>query len=524
MNRRLAIKMLAAAPLADLAISTPVSAEDEILELDCNALLARIHNGSLRAEHVSARFLQQYEQQRSLNVASWIGASDALSRARDVDRSRDKGDRLPALAGLPILVKDNIDTVGFPTSAGTASLKRYFPRANAPVVDRLLQQGAIIMGKANMPELAFGTSSSNPTFGFVRNPYNRNLIPGGSSGGSAAAIAARIVPAALGTDTAGSVRIPAAFCGVVGFRPSTYPRRQYSPRGIVPCVHDLDTIGPMGRCVGDVAMLHAAIVGERPLDPPLLETVRIGVPKLAYWDDLDPEVGRVAQAALTRLRAEGAALVEIDLRAVKEAAWRIYHTLASRVIPDLLHYLRTHVPSFSMPDFIAQIRSGDTRQALENQQRAVVSDADLLNARGPGRDAVGEAYRAVFRQHGIQAVVFPTEVLLPPPIRTAGDEPGDETIEFNGRMVSELQTIWRNTGPSGVLGVPSLSLPAGLTSSGLPVALEFDGLPGNDNAVLALGRSVEAVIGRVLAPLEVARKLKVSSGRDAYPECCNPAQ
>jgi Asp-tRNA(Asn)/Glu-tRNA(Gln) amidotransferase A subunit family amidase len=495
--------MLAAASVSEFAVSTAATAEDQILELGCADLIERIRDGSLRAEEVCERFVQQYQRQRSLNAVSWIDPSRVLSRAREVDQSRDKGARLPALAGLPILVKDNIDTVGWPTSAGTAPLKQYFPRANAPVVERLLQQGAIVMGKANMHELAIGVTSSNPTFGFVRNPYSPDLIPGGSSGGSAAAIAARIVPAALGTDTAGSVRIPAAFCGVVGFRPSVYPRKLYSQQGVVPAALDLDTIGPMGRSVADVALLHATIVGRPAMSPGSLEGTRIGVPRLAYWDDLDPEVERVAQAALTRLRDRGAMLVEIDLREVKDAAARIFNVLVSTVGADLEGFLRAQMPSVSLHDLTEQIVSRDVRAAVEKV--AAGPAPDLLNARGVGRDAICAAYRAVFQQHGIQAVVFPTEVLPPPPIRVGGDDLGAK-IDLNGRVVSKSAAISRNTVPAAALGAPALSVPAGLTCSGLPVALEFDGLFGNDSALLALGMAAETAIGRVPPPPQAVRR------------------
>lgn len=509
MNRRLAVKLLAATSVSDFAISAAASADDEIHELDCVALLARIRDGDLRAEQVCATFIRQHERQRSLNAVTWIDPPVALSRARDIDRSRDKGADLPALAGLPILVKDNIDTIGFPTSAGTASLKYYFPRGNAPVVERLLEHGAIVMGKANMHELARGVTSSNPTFGFVRNPYDPRLIPGGSSGGCAAAIAARIVPAALGSDTGGSARIPAAFCGTAGFRPSIYPRQLYSQQGVVPVALDLDTIGPMARSVADIALLHAIIVGQRIARARSLKTVRIGVPTLACWDELDPEVERVARAALARLDEEGAVLVDIDLREIKNTASQIFVALCSDVT-DLENFLRTYVPSVSLRHLTEQIASRDVRFSIETSARAslakterVGSNQALLNARGADRDALRSAYRAAFLRHGIDAVVFPTEVLPPPPIRVGGDDPTD-TIELNGQVVS-MWAFVRNTLLAPVVGAPAVTLPAGLASNGLPVGLEFDGLPGDDNSLLALGMAAESVFGHVPAPSGVLR-------------------
>jgi mandelamide amidase len=360
---------------------------------------------------------------------------------------------------------------------------------NAFVVERLLQHGAIVMGKANMDELASGVTSDNPIFGFVRNPYNTDVIPGGSSGGSAAAIAARIVPAALGTDTAGSIRIPAAFCGTVGFRPSTYPQQLYSRQGVVPLVCDLDTIGPMARSVADVALLHSIIVGQPPMRPRSLEAVRIGIPRLAYWDELDPEVERVAQAALTCLRRHGAVLVEVDLSEVKAAAWRMVSTLGSGWRADVENFLSTQIPSVSLRALLEQIKGWDPHADIEE----VIPELELLTAPNVRRNAIRTAYRAAFLRHGIEAVVFPTAVLQPPPIRSLSV---DTRIEM-GEIIS------RNTRPAAALGAPALSLPAGLTSSGLPVALELDGLPGNDDALLTLCRAAEVVIDPMPAPPDV---------------------
>jgi len=491
--------MLAANSFSEFALPATAATEDQILMLDCIGLLALIRNGGLRAEQVCETFLHQYQRQRSLNVITSINQANVLLRARDIDKARDRGTTLPALAGLPILIKDNIDAVGLPTSAGMAALKKNYPRADAPVVARLVQNGAIIMGKANMPEYGLGLTS-NPTFGVVHNPYNPAMIAGGTSAGPAAAIAARIVPAALGTDTGGSVRIPAAFCGVVGFRPSIYPRKLYSQQGVVPFALNLDTVGPMGRSVADVALLHAMIVSQSLVRPVSLKNTRIGVPKLPCWDDLDPDVALVAKAALARLRDHGAELTEIDLREVQDSAWQLFFTLHSTSIEDLEEFLRTEVPSVSLRDLIEQTAGCNSLRAVLKERRGVTDPTpDLLDARGARRDSIRVAYRAVFRKHGIQAVAFPTVVLPPPPI-PAENCSLSETIQFNGRTVSESLTIMRNTVPTAVYGAPALNVPAGLTSQGLPVGLEFDGLPGNDGALLALGMAAEAAIGRIRAP------------------------
>jgi indoleacetamide hydrolase len=186
-----------------------------------------------------------------LNALTWMSEEKLLESARRSDLARTRGEALGPLAGIPVVVKDNIDTIGFPTSAATSSLKDNHPTGNAPIVDALEARGAYVFAKANMHELAGGGMSSNPVFGPVRNPYDRARVAGGSSGGTAAAIAARMAPIGLGTDTAGSVRIPSAFCGTVGLRPTSVGGKRYSSDGIVPLALDLDTAGPMARCVAE---------------------------------------------------------------------------------------------------------------------------------------------------------------------------------------------------------------------------------------------------------------------------------
>ena len=179
-----------------------------------------------------------------------------------------------ALHGLPILIKANIATANVPTSAGTPALRDYRPASDAPVVARLFSAGAILLGKTNMHELAYGITSNNGAFGAVHNPYNPALIPGGSSGGNGAAIAARMCPAGLGTDTGGSVRIPAALCGIVGLRPTV---GRYSGAGIVPLSRTMDTAGPMARSVEDLVLLDSVITGQNaPVQPAALRGLRLG--------------------------------------------------------------------------------------------------------------------------------------------------------------------------------------------------------------------------------------------------------
>ena len=212
-----------------------------------------------------SELLTAHRENRDLNAFISLNEERANAAAAALDEQSGTG----ILHGLPIAVKDAIAAAGLPATAGTEALRGYLPEKDADVVEPLIAAGAFVLGKLNMHELSYGITSNNGAFGPVRNPYDLERIPGGSSGGAGAAVAAGLVPAALGTDTGGSVRIPAALCGVVGFRPTT---GRYSQKGIVPVSHTRDTAGPLCRSVSDAAMIDAAITGE----PDRLESVFAG--------------------------------------------------------------------------------------------------------------------------------------------------------------------------------------------------------------------------------------------------------
>src|SRR5262245_17025351 len=245
-----------------------------------------------------------------------------------------------------MMLKDNINTVGFPTTAGTAFLKDYRPKTNAPLADMLFKQGAILFAKSNMHELALGSTSANPTFGYVKNPYDLSRIPGGSSGGTAAAVAARIVPAGLGSDTTGSVRMPSHFCGLAGLRPSNpKTNKPYPVDGIVPLQLEFDVPGPMARNVADLAFMHAAITRGPELAPADLREVRIGIPRAYFWDSMDPGVAKIMDDALAKLRAAGATLVEVDFADLINAAVAVRGALRREGFrTDLAEFLAQEYP------------------------------------------------------------------------------------------------------------------------------------------------------------------------------------
>ena len=461
---------------------------------------AAIRRGEVTAEAYAVRLLAQHDRLRHLNALTWIDADKVREAAHAVDRARIQGVALGLLAGLPLAIKDNIDTIGFPTSSGTASLKTLMPKTDAPVVAALKAAGAIIFGKANMHELAGGGTSSNPAFGFVRNPYGPTRTPGGSSGGTAAAIAARIAPGGLGTDTAGSVRIPSAFSGTAALRPTIAgPSKLYSDAGVVPLAADLDTVGPMARTMADVALLHTAITGQA-VAQASLRGARIGVPRVHFWENIDDDVRAVTDAALAKLRDAGAVLVDVDLGAMVHAALDVFGTLLRNGFnTDLVAHLKKHGPPYDAGAVIDAIQSRDTKMLFTLSRETVFALGAVDQARTVLRDRVRAQYREAFRTHGIAAIAFPTEALTAPVIPEAGDSFEDEVI-VGGRPEHKVMILIRNTSVACALGAPGISLPAGLATNGLPVGLELDALPGDDAALLSLGMAAEAAIGRLPPP------------------------
>jgi len=459
-----------------------------------------IRSGALKAEAYAARLIERQRTLKHLNAITWMDEDRLLEAARGVDRARWRGDHLEPLAGLPVAVKDNIDTLGFPTSAGTASLKGLMPKTEAPVTAALWRAGALLFGKANMHELAGGGTSTNPAFGFVRNPYDPMRTPGGSSGGTAAALAARIVAAGLGSDTAGSVRIPSAFSGIAALRPSIAgARKLYSDDGVVPLASDLDTIGPMARTVADVALLHSAITGQT-LPPVVLRGMRIGIPRSHYWENLDDDVRVVAEAALARLRDAGATLVDIEVADFVAAAQPVFQTLLLNGFKgDLAIYFGRHALQYDAADVIARIESRDTKGLFAMARDAQFPPGAVAAARTTLRAKIQAQYADIFRAHGLAAVAFPTEPLTAPLIPADGDS-FEDMVDVAGKPINKVLVLIRNTGITCALGVPGISVPAGLTDAGLPVGLELDGWAGGDTALLGLGMAVEAAIGRIPPP------------------------
>jgi mandelamide amidase len=469
--------------------------------LNATEVVKLIARGELGAHDYALQLIQHNRAMSSLGAITWIDETRVLAAARSVDEHLQQGKKAHALSGLPIIVKDNIDLAGVITTAGTACFNGNIRRSTAPALQRLLESGAIVFAKSNMHELAAGGTSSNPLTGAVANPYDRTRVAGGSSGGTAAAVSAGIVPAGLGTDTCGSIRVPAALCGVVGLRPSTLAGRRYPMEGVLPLASEVDTVGPSARTVADVALLHTAITGETIPAVPQVSALRIGVARDPYWKDLDPEVSQVAERALTRLEESGTIVVDVHVDGYYALATQIYATLfVAGLKESLLMYPKLSNAGQDVEGVIGAIRSRDAKVLFERAYRMKLSAAQVHEARESSRKRVVAAYREMFLGNKLDAIAFPTVPMAAPLINIHGDTATDE-IEINGKKVPKGTTWIRNTGVTCALGAPGLSIPAGLTSQGLPVGIELDGLPGEDAALLALGMAIEQVWPPIPRPI-----------------------
>ncbi len=418
-------------------------------------------------------------------------APDAARAAADVaDKAAAEGRWLGLLHGMPMAVKDCIDTAGLRTTSGSTFFEHHVPNDDAPVVARLRQAGAVLVGKATLQELCFGIRSVNPISGQCHNPWNIDRVPGGSSGGSGAALAADMVQGALGSDTGGSVRLPASFCGVSGLRPTVGRVPNHGAAQLSPT---FDTIGPMARSVADVARILAVIAGpdrrdpmsvDKPLDnflPRLDDGVRglrIGVPSNSYFENVPDDIARPVMAALAALEAQGATLVDVELSGAAET----YEHAALIVFSDACAHhaerLATRPEGFSA-DVHTRLITGQTFTGVDY--------AGAVRAREAWRRTLADVFEEV------DILASPTGRADPPPI---ADDRG---------LLEATRDASRNTYAGGLGAIPGLSVPCGFSAIGLPVGLQLEGAWWQEPLLLQVGHAYQSATEWHLArPPEVA--------------------
>ena len=474
-------------------------------------LLAEMNAGKVTSEEVTRAYLDRAERLNpGLNVFLYRDADRALDDARAVDAKRRAGTPLGALAGVPIAIKDVLCTRGEPTTCGSKMLKGFRPPYDATVIAKLREADAVLVGKTNMDEFAMGSSTENSAYGVTRNPWDTSRIPGGSSGGSAAAVAADLAPIALGSDTGGSIRQPAALCGIVGIKP-TYGR--VSRYGLIAFASSLDQIGPFSHDLADAALLLGIISGRDPRDatsvdcpvPDYLGTLdakpsslRIGLVREFFGDGLDPEVESAIREAIRVYEAAGATVKEVSLPHSKYGAPAYYLVAPAECSSNLARYDGTifghRAEDFSpttpeeadLPPLIRMMMASRSEGFGPEVKRRIMLGTFALSA-GYADQYYNQALkvRRLIR-NDFDAAFKEVDVLLGPTTPTAAFKIGEKAADPLAMYLSDIYTITTN-----LAGIPGLSMPCGLTKSGLPIGLQLMAPAFAEEALLRTARVFE---------------------------------
>ncbi len=462
----------------------------------------RVAQREVSAEEVVRAHLDRIQAlDPALGAFVALGPERALERARRLDAALASGAPAPALAGVPIAVKDILHVSGLPTACGSRILSGYRPPFEATVVTRLEAAGAIVLGKANMDEFAMGSSTEHSAFQVTRNPWDPERVPGGSSGGSAAAVSARLVPLALGTDTGGSIRQPAALCGISGLKPTWGRASRY---GVVAFASSLDQVGPLARTSLDLALAASALCGHDPRDAtssprPVpdfalalsrgAQGVRLGVPRRFVAEGVERETLARFDEALRALQDEGAVVVDVELPHLPHAIAAYYLVATAEASSNLARYdgVRYGVRAEGAPDL--RRLYGDTRDAgfgAEVKRRILLGTFALSSGYYDAYYLRAQQVRTLIRRdferafEGCDAIATPT---TPAPAFRFGEKTEDPLQMY----LADIFTV-----PANLAGLPALSLPCGL-ASGLPVGLQLVGRPFDEETLLRAGAGFQAV-------------------------------
>ncbi len=479
----------------DHPFDTPHNLMEEVaISLTAREALAVMDEGLMTSSEYVDILIERIESYPEINAFVHLDAEGARAAAAKADEMRANGDISGPLHGLPIVLKDSINTVDMPTTAGTPGLADFQPEANAPVVQSLIDAGAIILGKTNLHELSAGFTTNNAFSGPTSNPYDFERIPGGSSGGNGAALAARFAPLAIGEDTGGSVRVPAALTGTMGFRPST---GRYSQAGVVPLSSTLDTLGPMGRDVRDLALADAVITGEpMGLDPIAIPELRIGVPKAFFRESLAPSVEWAFTRVLRRLERAGATLVPADVPQAGRPSLQAFQAI-SFFEPSLGlgAYLAEQGTGLTLEELLEMIASPDVAALFELAASGIVTEDQYMQVINDALPGLRSLYSQYLDANNLDVVIYPTTIL---PAAHIGD---DETVTVNGQPVPTFEAYLRNTHYTPVIGAPTLTVPIGQREDQLPSGgIDIAGRPGDDRRVMAIGQAISEVLPKIRPP------------------------
>jgi aspartyl-tRNA(Asn)/glutamyl-tRNA(Gln) amidotransferase subunit A len=472
-----------------------------LTEKTAHELLYALEHAEVTAEALAEEFLTAIrERDTKIQAFLDVDTEGVRTQARAVDERRRRGERLGLLAGLPIAVKDVLCTVGRPTTCGSKILRNFIPPYDAHVITRLRQADAVLLGKTNMDEFAMGSSTENSAFQVTRNPWDVTRTPGGSSGGSAAAVAAGEAPLALGSDTGGSIRQPAGHCGVVGLKP-TYGR--VSRYGLVAFASSLDQVGPFGRDVRDCALLLEAIAGHDPRDstsvdrpvPAYGETLEqpiapltIGVVKEHYGAGLDAEVEQAVRAAIKVYESQGATVKEVSLPNSPHAVAVYYLVATAEASSNLARYDGVHFghrakEHAGLIDMYA--RSRGEGFGKEVKRRIMLGTYALSSGYKDAYYLKAMKVRRLIRDDFDRAFAA-CDVLVGPTSPTAAFKLGEKLEDPLAMYLSDIYTLGAN-----LAGITGISLPCGFTKAGLPIGLQIQAPPFAEDRLLRVARMYE---------------------------------
>ena len=454
----------------------------DMQSVSINDLSERIRKKEMSPVEVINFFLERIERaQAKFNPFITILDHEARKAARQAEDEIVKGRYLGPLHGIPFAAKDLFFTAGIKTTCGSRILADFVPEENGTVISRLMEAGAILIGKTNMHEFAFGATNLNPHYGNVRNPWNPECMTGGSSGGSAAAIATGCALLALGTDTGGSIRIPAALCGIAGIKP-TFGR--VSKYGVYPLCWSLDHPGPMTRTVADTAIALGCMAGYDPKDPytrqvPVdnylscltgdIRGVRVGVPDTFYFEAIDPEVKAGVEAAINALEELGAAVMPIHIPDLERAATATLMILSAEAAACLEKFHRTRSKDFGS-DVKGRLDIGALHLATHYLKAQRI------------RRGVQENFARAFMQ---------VDVLATPGVSITAPRLDDATIRLNDQDVPVGAALTHCTRIYNIAGLPSVSVPVGLSKAELPIGMQIAGRPFDEATILRVAAAYE---------------------------------
>jgi aspartyl-tRNA(Asn)/glutamyl-tRNA(Gln) amidotransferase subunit A len=474
------------------------------------SLLARLSAGETSSEEVVQTLLDRSQRAGDLNVFVHLDPEGVLSQARSIDARRKNGEMVGRLAGIPVAIKDVLCVEGEPTTCGSRMLRNFRPPYDATVIAKLRAAGAILFGKTNMDEFAMGSSTENSAYGPTKNPWDHSRVPGGSSGGSAAAVAADLAPLALGTDTGGSIRQPAAVCGVVGLKP-TYGR--VSRYGLIAFASSLDQVGPFAHDLADTALLLSVIAGPDPHDstsvdepipdysatlntPP--ESLRIGVVREFFGEGLDPEVAAAVQEAIQVYKQAGATIKDVSLPHSGYGIPAYYLVASSECSSNLARYDGTiyghRAADFSpkypgeedLPHLVRMMMASRAEGFGPEVKRRIMLGTFALSA-GYADQYYNKALQVRRKIRGdFDAAFQEVDVLLGPTSPTPAFKLGERTADPLAMYLSDIYTITAN-----LAGIPGISIPCGLTKSNLPIGMQLLGAPFAEDKLLRTARVFE---------------------------------